>query len=88
MGSFIRDDKRRWVNGKDSGHAVRVGDAGVMRRVFTVGGKMLVEAKEKKTLIMMLVVCMNTVYVQTYMCVSGSDAEQPAICWQINPGCA
>lgn len=88
MGSFIRGDKRRWVNGKDSGHAVREGDAGIMRRVFRVGGKMLVDVKEKRTLIMMLVVYMNTVYVQTYVCVSGSDAEQPAICRQINPGYA
>lgn len=49
---------------------------------------MLVDLKEKRILTMMLVVYMNTVYAQTYVCVSGSDAEQPAICRQINPGCA
>lgn len=41
--------------------------------------------QDKRTIMpRMMMVNMNSVYV----CVSGSGAEQPAICRQINPGCA
>lgn len=47
--------------------------------------KVVVMLKDKRTMIMRtMMVNMNPMYV----CVSGSDAEQPAICRQINPGCA
>lgn len=46
--------------------------------------KVAVMLKDKRTMIMRMMVNMNPVDV----CVSGSDTEQPAICRQINPGCA
>lgn len=69
------------------GDGVGVDDAGTMKRMFRVWVKMLGGVKKGKTLMMMMIgVYMNTMYVCT--CVWGSDAEQPAICQQINPGCA
>lgn len=47
--------------------------------------KVVVTLKDKRTMITRTMMGnMNPMHV----CVSGSDAEQPAICRQINPGCA
>ena len=50
--------------------------------------KVMVTLKDERTIMMMMmmIVSMNPMHV--CVCVSGSDAEQPAICRQINPGCA
>lgn len=49
--------------------------------------KVVVMLKDKRTMIMRMMM-VNMIPVCVCVCVSGSDAEQPAICRQINPGCA
>lgn len=47
--------------------------------------KVVVKLKDKRTMILRM---MMVNMIRVCVCVSGSDTEQPAICRQINPGCA
>lgn len=68
-GNWYASKEKWWQKwGKDSGDVVRVGYAGMMRRVFSLWVKMLIDVNEKRTLTMMLVVYMNTAYAQTCVC--------------------
>lgn len=80
-------DDAAGVDGFDNGVGVRkmmMVFVCVCVRLHTMGSEgVVVMLKDKRTMMM------NGEYESCVcVCVSGSDAEQPAICRQINPGCA